>query len=126
MKKLVWLLCTLSMSSFAYQHEHSSPTDNWAEDSLDRYQTKEAFIPISIVNAGDGIPYYIEVNNRQVTDIFVLDDGESVNIEVPVTMEDHHGGQHFNVCSVSSVGMSGARVCSNVELFNLYPSELLK
>ena len=123
MKHIIFALIFLSTHVMAYQHEHSSPTDNWSKDSLERYQPSAAFIPIEINNTGNKIPYYIEVNNKQVTDIFLLDDGESVALNVPVKLKNHHGAQHFYVCSVSTAGMSGARVCSNVELFNLYPTE---
>lgn len=117
------LLFSLSAPIHAYQHLHSSPADTWAKDSLERYQATKAFIPIAITNQGENMSYYLEVNNQPVTDVFILQDGESVSLDVPIQLKDQQGGQLFKVCSVSLADISGARICSNVELFNLYASE---
>ncbi|MGL6313618.1 hypothetical protein [Vibrio sp. WXL103] len=122
MKKLLILAALVAAPCFAYQHNHSSPADLWSKDSLERWQPAEAVVPITINHMGEATRYYLEVNNQPVTNVFMLED-ETVSVDVPVILEDRHGGQLFKVCSVSMQGSAGARICSEVELFNLYPSE---
>ncbi|USD63098.1 hypothetical protein J4N45_19040 [Vibrio sp. SCSIO 43140] len=123
MKKLLVLVAVLAAPSFAYEHLHSSAADQWSEDSLKRWQPREAFVPLTINHIGEATRYYLEVNNEPVTELFTLEGNEKVSVDVPVTLENRQGAQLFKVCSVSLTEAAGSRICSKVELFNLYPSE---
>lgn len=127
-KKPLWL-STLLLSALTvcqpalagYTHKHSTKADNWSVDSLERYQDpNSAFVPITIRHDGDETRYYVEVNNKPVSNVFTMTDGETLDIDVPVKIERQQGGQVFKVCSVSLTESAGARVCSEVELFALF------
>ena len=127
-KKYFWLSSLMLIAltvcqpvSASYTHKHSTKADNWSVDSLERYQDPNtASIPITIRHDGQDTRYYIEVNNKPVSNVFTLTDGETLDIDVPVKIKRQQGGQVFKVCSVSLNESAGARVCSEVELFALF------
>lgn len=122
MKRLLPIVFIAFSANSAYEHSQISQASTWPKGSLNRYQVPgEAYVPITISHKGKGTRYYIEVNNIAISDLFVMEDGETLDLDVPVDLENRHGGQKFRVCSVSLNGMSGSRICTNVELFNLYP-----
>ncbi|WP_234497542.1 hypothetical protein [Vibrio maritimus] len=123
MKKLLLLTALMAPAAMAYEHNHSSIADLWAEDSLERWQPADAFIPITVSHGGPDTDYYIEVNNEPVTNVFTMTDNDTLSVDVPVKLEARKGAQLFKVCSVSLAGSTGMRICSEAELFNLYPSE---
>lgn len=118
---LICLAALIAAPTFAYNHTHSSETAQWTEDALERWQSRDAFIPITIGHTGETTDYYIEVNNEPVTHVFQMSNEEKISVDVPVTLEYTYGAQLFLVCSVSLTDTTGSKLCSEVELFNINP-----
>lgn len=118
---LICLAVLIAAPTFAYDHTHSSETAQWAEDALERWQSRDALIPISIGHRGETTDYYIEVNDRPVTHIFQMSNEEMLSVDVPVTLDYKYGAQVFLVCSVSLTDTAGSKLCSEVALYNINP-----
>ena len=112
---LLWIFSSFVNSSTSH---FQIPAKYGGEDDLDAWHySSQAFVPITIKHIGKTTPYYIEVNNEKMSDVFQMEGEESVSIDVPVTLEKKHGAQYFRVCSVAFHGDVGSRICTKAELF---------
>ena len=103
---------------FAVTSHFQMPIRYGGVDNLDAWNlTTETFVPITVRHYGEETRYYIEVNNRPVSDIFLMEGDEEISIDVPVELEHKHGAQNFKVCSVALHGSIGSRICTDAELF---------
>lgn len=118
MKYLILFMALFSSMSLAATSHFQTPIRYGGVDNLDAWHlTPDAFVPITIRHFGSETSYYIEVNNQQVTDVFLMDGEDILTVDVPVTLENRHGAQMFKVCSVALHGSLGSRICTKAELF---------
>ncbi|MCG3816105.1 hypothetical protein I3256_09150 [Photobacterium damselae] len=114
---LICLLLTSKISSGASSH-FQKPIQYGGEQELDAwYYVPEANVPIVIRHIGDKTPYYIEVDEQQISDIFYLKGEEEISIDVPIKLKNKKGAQFFKICSVAFHGSMGSRICTKAELF---------
>ncbi len=124
MKYLFLSMAFFSSMSWAATSHFQTPVRYGGSDNLDAWHlTPDAFVPITIKHHGNETGYYIEVNNKQVTDVFTMDGNDLMTVDVPVTLENRHGAQLFKVCSVALHGSLGSRICTKAELFLIEATE---
>ncbi|PSW30472.1 hypothetical protein C9J21_18650 [Photobacterium phosphoreum] len=122
MKKSLFTLLLFPLLSQASSYHFQAPVVYGGEDSLDAWHYTEAVtVPIKVKHIGEKTPYYLEVNNQQISDVFYLEGEEEISVDVPITLEAKHGSQLFRICSVAFHGAVGSRICTKAELFLIQP-----
>ena len=81
------------------------------------FPTRDASVPIKVSHKGNGTEYFIEVDGRQASDKFILNDGNVVELDVPVTLKDIDGKQEISVCSIADHGTMKSRICTHADLY---------